>query len=1216
MTTIRTNTVTTLRTTIHPLAALLFLAFAPAALAQDKPAPADGSSAQTQARSGPGRASKDGRVVSVSFPPGTAIATIQVDFAWKPAELPLTEADLSVIAGRFTDPRTGEQYEMLADSAVPAELGKGWKAARITTGWLHRLGPGLSGTLDQRQALATKKQAITSAINGWLKSLDGYAGLTKKITDALYDQKNQAEQQLRQLDAERQLPLLQQRLRELQIELFAKKARMAAMQKKIAEIRDQAGAKAAEDPILKELKEIVKIREEAVKLARQKWSVETAEGKNAAPKADAKLRDGQAKALEARVQVAQRQEAGVKIAFAKRDGKAIGVAAPPELEVWSEGKGDWPVNGDLKAFLLNVQKEQAATQPAPSASPGQATASAPDGASTRPADTAKLGIAENKWQAQLVSNIRGEAIGDCIANLGNFDDQHLADTSLGDIRAESTAGQSIVVTRLARVRRLLEEGRRRPDTVIGPFRSAFKRALDQWPQARQEFITAFTQAEARGAGFTRGEPMAYDKIRTLSLAATYVLAELGDHESLPLMVHAFEMNIDPKQMVSPAEPAITLFAMHQLILSYPEARLTPQSRRIRDEYLAATKGVFPEPEKVIVTRWQADYSESDPRVVLLDLGKKVLRDQPTMEMRIYPVKFADGQRITESMSRPTQRTMKLFEQIKQFVQLSFSAGDPQTLSPSPNGASTPAGKDKPARSIDSRQATTAPAITGAAAIQDVIRMLDLPWQEKITDEAWDKAAASIRPVADEAVATIMMEFNASRDNAFSFRHRAVMVLERLATPKAKWALIDIALGLTAADLPSLKQWAASSYVRTLADKTEARVLLPSDDAGVLNVALLAIQGIRLGPMTERLVAVLSRKDKDPYTRSMLIRVVCLVMAADPGSEFAKEKVDAILAAAGRTPDMPDAGELPVILSGIRLTFAEIHQGNCLNCLSRMKSADAPLREAVGRTAGLSRDIACIALAMRGEASMRPEMLRILQDDTAGLLRKWAAEGLGHVGTSQDVPLLKKLAESDPLEREAVHDVGPPRSMKVHPVREAARLAVDLLAKKPAATAPATVGASTQPAEMVITPGVGVGPITLGMSKEDVIKHLGKPDKTEGKGSGLNYISSMGLSVMVSPRKGVVSISCWTSRVMYWLYALGMKDFRGATDKGIKMGAGRDDIVRAYGKADSESGGAPLYMDYRSQGIEFILCSGKLAQIEVVEPDVFALIPAAALSQPA
>jgi hypothetical protein len=79
----------------------------------------------------------------------------------------------------------------------------------------------------------------------------------------------------------------------------------------------------------------------------------------------------------------------------------------------------------------------------------------------------------------------------------------------------------------------------------------------------------------------------------------------------------------------------------------------------------------------------------------------------------------------------------------------------------------------------------------------------------------------------------------------------------------------------------------------------------------------------------------------------------------------------------------------------------------------------------------------------------------------------------------------------------------------------------------------------------------------------------------------------------------------------------VKDFRGATDKGIRMGAGRDEILRAYGKADSESGDASLlYMDYRSQGVQFMLRSGKLAKIDVVEPDVFALVPAAAFSQPA
>jgi len=299
----------------------------------------------------------------------------------------------------------------------------------------------------------------------------------------------------------------------------------------------------------------------------------------------------------------------------------------------------------------------------------------------------------------------------------------------------------------------------------------------------------------------------------------------------------------------------------------------------------------------------------------------------------------------------------------------------------------------------------------------------------------------------------MDEFDAGRANAFSFQHRAVRILERLATPKAKAALIDISLGRTAADLPSLKQWAASSYIRTLNDKTEARALLSGEDAGVVNVALLAIQGIRLDrPLMERLRAVLARQDKEPNMRMTLFRAAASVMAADPGSELAGEKVDAILATAGQMPDMPDAGRFPKQLSGTRLTFAEINQADSLRCLSRMKNADAPLREAVGRRAGLSRDIACIALAKRGDVSMRPEMLRILQDDTAGLLRMWAAEGLGIAGTSEDAPLLKKLAESDPLEREEVNDVGP-RSRKVYPVRQAARRGAELLSKKQAATQP-------------------------------------------------------------------------------------------------------------------------------------------------------------------
>jgi len=65
------------------------------------------------------------------------------------------------------------------------------------------------------------------------------------------------------------------------------------------------------------------------------------------------------------------------IDLTKPDGGKVGIALPDDLEVWSEGNGDWPVEGDLKAFLLNLQKEHAATAPAP------------NGASTLPAVSSK-----------------------------------------------------------------------------------------------------------------------------------------------------------------------------------------------------------------------------------------------------------------------------------------------------------------------------------------------------------------------------------------------------------------------------------------------------------------------------------------------------------------------------------------------------------------------------------------------------------------------------------------------------------------------------------------------------------------------------------------------------------------------------------------------------------------------------------------------------------
>ena len=57
-------------------------------------------------------------------------------------------------------------------------------------------------------------------------------------------------------------------------------------------------------------------------------------------------------------------------------------------------------------------------------------------------------------------------------------------------------------------------------------------------------------------------------------------------------------------------------------------------------------------------------------------------------------------------------------------------------------------------------------------------------------------------------------------------------------------------------------------------------------------------------------------------------------------------------------------------------------------------------------------------------------------------------------------------------------------------------------------------------ELIIEPLVGIGPVKFGMSKEEVIKHFGPPDKVFADGTKLNYVSSRGLSFTVDSELGL------------------------------------------------------------------------------------------------
>jgi outer membrane lipoprotein-sorting protein len=104
------------------------------------------------------------------------------------------------------------------------------------------------------------------------------------------------------------------------------------------------------------------------------------------------------------------------------------------------------------------------------------------------------------------------------------------------------------------------------------------------------------------------------------------------------------------------------------------------------------------------------------------------------------------------------------------------------------------------------------------------------------------------------------------------------------------------------------------------------------------------------------------------------------------------------------------------------------------------------------------------------------------------------------------------------------------------------------------------------AELVATPLVGLGEVKFGMKPDDVIRLLGKPDKIESPNKGYTILEyySRGFSIHTTTPRGVMMITCFTGK--FW--AFKVRDFAGRTDKGIKMGATRADIEKAYGKPSS------------------------------------------------
>ena len=122
----------------------------------------------------------------------------------------------------------------------------------------------------------------------------------------------------------------------------------------------------------------------------------------------------------------------------------------------------------------------------------------------------------------------------------------------------------------------------------------------------------------------------------------------------------------------------------------------------------------------------------------------------------------------------------------------------------------------------------------------------------------------------------------------------------------------------------------------------------------------------------------------------------------------------------------------------------------------------------------------------------------------------------------------------------------------------------------------------------IRPGDGVGPIRLGMSKEEVYAVWGKPDKTVGTHNNVWQYFDHGVDVPLSDRAGVWQIGCVLSETM----AVPFKTFTGTTPEGIGIGATEEEIIDALGQPDSRTthDHGIIALQY-NRGIKFTLQSG-------------------------
>jgi hypothetical protein len=320
--------------------------------------------------------------------------------------------------------------------------------------------------------------------------------------------------------------------------------------------------------------------------------------------------------------------------------------------------------------------------------------------------------------------------------------------------------------------------------------------------------------------------------------------------------------------------------------------------------------------------------------------------------------------------------------------------------------------------------------------------------EKLVDELarmragpeTEKAVADLASNGSAAVEEIGRQLS-DRPSDFARVHYSVLVLKKVNTEQSRGLLRRVALGEMTGGNANLADWAAGALLAC--DPTEVWKLLAATNPQVLVTSLNAVGKQTLN--RERFgLLVANMKHDDTLVSGLSSMVIAQLATGELADEAAASVIQALKAVPARTKDKdtkPIAGFISVAL-----TPAESLYRHYISALVAVGVKNDTLRKLAKGLTGKEHDAIVVALAARGDTTVRLELIKVVLDQEAAMLRVWAVDGMRTIGTPDDLPLLRKLAESDTFSREAHNCLDGKRDPNFV-VRNAAKDAISAIEKK-------------------------------------------------------------------------------------------------------------------------------------------------------------------------